>query len=136
MTIDWVIPCRYVEVHDNLATILGAGVDTFWFQELPSPLQVAMAVRLNAMADELGDDQQHHVTTRVRDPSGNQISEVEGDISISGEAARPDYLVGVTLASAIVFEVTEEGTYAIEFEVDHGASTATLPIHAVLGSPG
>jgi hypothetical protein len=28
LNIDWVIPCRYVEVHDNLGTIVGASIDT------------------------------------------------------------------------------------------------------------
>ena len=35
MKIDAVIPCRYVEVNDNLATIVGAGTDTFWISEEP-----------------------------------------------------------------------------------------------------
>ena len=31
MNVDWVIPCRYVEVHDNLGSMIGAGIDTFWY---------------------------------------------------------------------------------------------------------
>ena len=37
MNVDWVIPCRYVEVHDNLGTLVGAGIDTFWVPELRPP---------------------------------------------------------------------------------------------------
>ena len=45
MNVDWVIPCRYVEVHDNLGTIVGAGIDTYWIPELPTTMQVVLAIQ-------------------------------------------------------------------------------------------
>ena len=33
MNIDWVIPARHTEIHDNLATIVGGGIDR---QAVPS----------------------------------------------------------------------------------------------------
>ena len=49
MNVDWVIPCRYVEVHDNLGSMIGAGIDTFWVPELPA--RAPSAVRRAADRD-------------------------------------------------------------------------------------
>lgn len=133
LNIDWAIPCRYVEVHDNLGTIIGAGIDTYWVPNLPTPLQLVLAVRLLAMAEELGEDQQHHAVNRVRDPHGDIVSEIGGDFAMGGESARPEWLTGIIVSSLIQFEVTEEGTYTIEHEVD--GSLVSLPIHIVHGPP-
>lgn len=65
MNIEWVIPCRFVEVHDNLGTIVGAGIDTFWVQELPSRIQLMLAIRLLGMIEELDPDINHSVTNRI-----------------------------------------------------------------------
>jgi hypothetical protein len=133
VNIDWVIPCRYVEVHDNLGTIIGAGIDTFWVPELPVPIQVVLAVRLLAMAEELDPDQQHNSINRVRDPRGDQLSEVGGEFSVGGEPAQSDWLQGILLATVVEFEAAEEGTYTIEHVVDN--TSAAVPIHVVVGTP-
>ncbi len=132
MNIDWVIPCRYAEIHDNLATIVGGGIDTYWLPELPAPIQVVIAVRVLALAEEF-DGREHAVANRVRDPHGELISEVIGQLAIAGEAARPEWLTGITLASVVQFDVTEEGTYTLEHVIDD--VTAALPIHVVHGLP-
>jgi hypothetical protein len=133
MNIDWAIPCRYVEVHDNLGTIIGAGIDTFWIPEVPAQIQFALAVRLLAMAEELSPDEQHTAANRIFDPRGERMSEVSGEFSVGGESARPEWLTGIMVATVVQFEVTEEGTYTVEHVVDE-ASTS-LPIHIVHGPP-
>jgi hypothetical protein len=133
MNIDWVIPCRYVEVHDNLGTIVGAGIDTYWLPTLPAPVQVIMAVRLLAMAEELESDEPHHAINRVRDPHGQVMSEISGDFAFTGRTIRPEWLTGLMLATAVQFEATEDGAYTIEHVVD--GATASVPIHIVHGLP-
>lgn len=135
MNIDWVIPCRYVEVHDNLGTIIGAGIDTYWVPEFPAPIQVLLAVRLLAMAEEIeqGEKQKHAMTNRVRDPRGDVLSEMGGKFSVSAVATNPDWLTGIMAATAIQFEAAEEGTYTIDHLVDN--ASASLPIHVVEGLP-
>lgn len=133
MNIDWVIPCRYVEVHDNLGTIIGAGIDTFWVRQLPTPLQVAMAIRLLATADELGPDHPHIARNIIRDPRGNAISDLSAEFRAEAEAARPDWLAGILVHTVIQFEATEEGTYTFEHVVDQ--SSASVPLHIVHGLP-
>ncbi len=134
MNLEWVIPCRYVEVHDNLGTIVGAGIDTWWVLELPTTINVVLAIRLLAMADELGEDVQHTAVNRVRDPHGDVVSEVVGEFAMGGgEAANPEWLTGIMVNTVVQVEVTEEGTYTIEHEID--GSTLSLPIHVVNGPP-
>lgn len=134
MNLDWVIPCRYLEVHDNLGTIIGAGIDTYWLRELPQTIAVVIAVRLLATAEELDENVQHNAINRVRDPRGELVSEVGGEFAMGGgESARPDWLTGIILPSLVQIEVTEEGTYTIEHELD--GSSKSLPIHIVHGLP-
>jgi uncharacterized protein DUF6941 len=134
VNIDWVITCRYVEVHDNLATIIGAGIDTFWFEDLPTTLQVLLAIRLTGLAEEFTDDQMHTTATRIKDPDGNTISEVKGELVVGVEQRQAEYLATITIPAAVQLEVTEEGTYAVELEFDD--AWKSLPIHVVHGTPG
>jgi hypothetical protein len=134
MNLDWVIPCRYVEVHDNLGTIIGAGIDTYWVRELPVTINVVLAVRLLAMAEELSEDVPHTGVNRVSDPHGDVVSEVGGEFRMGGGAdSNQDWLSGIMVSSIVQVEVTEEGTYTLEHEVD--GSTVSLPIHVVHGPP-
>lgn len=102
-------------------------------RDLPATIQVVLAVRLLAMADELGEDVAHKGVNRVRDPRGELVSEIGGEFRISGEAAHQDWLTGIMVSSLVQLEVTEEGTYTLEHEVD--GSTQSLPIHIVHGLP-
>jgi hypothetical protein len=133
VNIDWVIPCRYVEVHDGLGTLVGAGIDTYWLPELPAPIQVFLAVRLLATAEELESATEHVSATRIRNPSGDLLDEARGEIVIAGEVTRPDWLVGLTIPAVVQFDATEEGAYMIELDVDDASKS--IPIHVALGEP-
>jgi hypothetical protein len=134
VNIDWVIPCRYVEVHDNLATIVGAGIDTFWVAAFPAQLQVMMAVRLTATPEELEEASEHEVRNVLRGPGGDVLSEVAGTIAIGGQGEiRQDWLQGVMLATMAAVDAAEPGAYTFEHHVDQ--SSASVPLHVVLGPP-
>jgi hypothetical protein len=133
MNIDWVIPCRFVEVHDNLATIIGAGIDTFWLPEIPSPVQVILVARLLGTVDELDPSIMHTITNRVFDPRGDLHNEESIELAVGGTSASPDWLVGISLPFACRFEAAEQGTYTIEVSVDDASKS--LPIHVVHGLP-
>lgn len=127
MQVEWIIPCRYVEVHDNLGTIVGAGIDTLWVEAFPAQIQVAIAIRLTAAPDELGEDIPHSTRNVLRGPGGDVIGELEGEVTIAGEAARPDWLVGIIQPTQLGFEAPEEGTYSFEFFIDQ--ASLAIPIH-------
>lgn len=134
MNVDWIIPCRFVEVHDNLGTLVGAGIDTFWLPELPAAVQVVMAIRLLGLPEELATDVQHRGRNLVRGPDGETVSDISGEFTIAGgEHARPDWLQGIILPLVIQFQATEAGTYTFEHMVDD--SSASVPLHVVQGLP-
>jgi hypothetical protein len=135
--VDWIIPCRYVEIHDNLATMVGAGIDTLWPPELPATVQVTAAVRITGLPDELEAGLPHTARTLVRGPDGELVAESGGEFAIQGEGmpeAR-DWLQGFMVNVAVGFEAAVEGTYTIEHIVD--ASSASVPMHVRQGpAPG
>lgn len=126
---DWIIPCRYVEVHDNLATMIGAGIDTLTPPELPASVQVVTAVRLTGLPAELEAGLKHTTRTIVRGPQGDVVSEAEGEFEVEGEGIpdQRDWLQGFVINVAVAFEALVAGTYMIEHAVD--ASSATVAIH-------
>ncbi len=121
-------------MHDNLGTLVGAGIDTIWVQDLPAAVAVLMAVRLTAMADELGPDHPHTARNIVRDPSGEAISDVSGEFRAELPGARADWLTGLILPTLIQFQAMEEGAYAFEHIVD-GGSPSIVPLHIIQGLP-
>jgi hypothetical protein len=137
VNIDWIIPCRYAEVHDNLATIVGAGIDTWWLPDLPQTVQVGVAMRLLASADELGPDHDHTVRNIVRDPAGNTLSDLAETFNAGSveqaDRARADWLNGMAFVTIIQFQATDEGTYTFELIVD--SSSKSVPFHVVHGLP-
>lgn len=133
MNIDWVIPCRYGEVHDNLGFLSGAGIDTFWLDELPKEVVVTIAVRLLATSDELTSDQSHTARSVIRDPFGVVVSDVSGEFLADGSDARTEWLNGLMLLTVIRFEAAIDGTYMFEHAVD--ASHKEIPLHIVQGQP-
>lgn len=133
MNIDWVIPCRYIEVHDNLGTIIGAGIDTYWVKDLPAPIQAMLAIRLVGPPDELTADQEHTASSRVKNPDGEVISEVTGSFQIELHSAKPGWLAGMIVPAVVQFEAAEEGTYTVEQTVD--SASYSVPLHIVHGAP-
>jgi hypothetical protein len=134
LQIDWIIPCRYVEVHDNLGTIVGAGIDTVWAPNLPAAIQMTVAVRLLALADELGPpDHQHTARNLITGPDGATVGDVSVQFGIGTENPREDWLNGFILPAIVQFEAQVEGTYTLEHQVD--AASSSVPIHIVHGLP-
>jgi hypothetical protein len=137
LRVDWGIACRYAEVNDNLATIVGAGIDHLYVPALPAPVQVVVAVRLVAALDELGADKTHQVSCVVRAPDLSEVGGLSGGLEIPvPEGAREDWLLGIHIPLAVRFEAPGEGAYTIEIKVG-GADPYQLPIHvATVPPPG
>lgn len=137
MNIDWIIPCRYAEVHDNLATIVGAGIDTLAFAEFPAPVQVGVVVRLLATADELGPEHEHSVRNIISDPDGETLSDLTGTFraGTAEEAARArsEWLNGIAVTTIIRFDAAQPGSYSFEHIVD--GSSKSVPLHVVEAPP-
>lgn len=128
MRIEWAIPCRFVELY-GLATIVGAGIDTYWLPEIPSPVQVFMAIRLVAPEEELGDDKPHQLVVRVLGPDMQPIGD-ELTMEFAAPAnpmKRPGWEGGIIMRVVHVFSAEEIGVYTIELAVDgRGHSTSVI----------
>ena len=133
MNIDWLIPCRYLEIHDGLGTLIGAGIDTFTVPALPAQIQVVIAMRLTGTADELDPSIDHPIRSVVRGPDDTVISDVEGVGQFGAPGARPDWLTGIIIPSAVLFVAEQEGAYTFEFSVDQ--AQAAIPLHVTVGQP-
>lgn len=129
MHIDWVIACRFVEVHDNLATMIGAGIDRLEVPQLPSNIAVMIALRLTGVADEFDESIAHTFRNVVRDPDGAVVGDsgADGEMRVDAQGTREDWLAGIVLAAAVHFAAAKEGTYTIDFFVDDQQSS--IPMH-------
>ncbi len=133
MNVDWVIPCRYVEVHDNLGSIIGAGIDTFWLPELPSPLQLMLAVRLTATPEELAPGIQHVLRTVVTDANAELVFEAGLEFEANTEDTQAEWLNSLVMPSVVQVEVVEAGTFQLEESVD--GNSKSIPLHVIVGAP-
>ena len=133
MRVDWAILSRYAEGSAGVATIVGAGIDTFYSLTFPVPIQAALTVQLRGQPDELGET--HEISLRVLDAN----LELVGDpATISFEAEpNPDledgWEAGVLVAVNNQFVAEAAGTYSIEIDVD-GAHAKSVPFR-VLDQP-
>lgn len=129
---DWIIPCRYVEIHENLATMIGAGIDTLTPPDLPAGVQVTTAVRLTGLPSELEAGLKHTTRTVVRGPDGEIVSEVAGEFEVEGHGPPPeqqDWLQGFVVNLAVAFEAVVAGTYKIEHFVDGSSAVVAMHVH-------
>jgi hypothetical protein len=133
--VDWAIPCRYAEVHDNLATIVGGGIDHTLVPVLPAPVQVVLAIRLVFLPDEDELTSAHKLRVAALSPEGETLAQVEGDINLAGGAPPPagDWLQALHVPMAIQFMAQTEGRYTLEITVD--GHTLGIPMTVVTGLP-
>ena len=125
MRVDWAILCRFAEVDDGLATIIGGGIDTFTVPSLPALLDLVMVVRLVGSPEET----EHQLAIRLVDPELKQVGK-ELRATFSGTPnpeALPGWEAGVILRVAAGFPAPVAGPYTLEIAVD-GRAAHTVPI--------
>ncbi len=119
MRVDWAIPCRHVEVHDNLATIVGAGIDHIWLPSVPAPVQVSLAIRLVFVPDELDPAVPHNLRVAAISPDRQTLAEVDGALNVAvPPGVADDWLRGLHVPMVIQFMAESEGRYSLEITVD------------------
>jgi hypothetical protein len=125
--IDWAIPCRYVEVTGGTATIVGAGVDTYWVDDFPAHIEVLLAVRIVGLPDELR--QQTDLLVRMLDPDMSELGRLEG--SFTGEPG-PGHYEGWEIQAieplAVRFEALVQGAYTVDLQLGGKGRTVTVMI--------
>lgn len=139
MRVSWVIPCRFVEVHDNLATIVGGGIDRLGVPELPAPVpaQLLCATRIVAGHDEVTteppEEPPNTLYCRVHSPSMDVLSELKQPFAMSGTTFDPTVEPAVIIPIGVVFQPEEEGQHTIEIGVDDRGFS--FPLTVAVGAP-
>ena len=121
MRIEYVVPCKYAEVNDGLATIVGGGIDTTQAPEFPWRIQVMLAIRIIGQASEFPGP--HRVRCPVRDSGGSTVAEdLDAVIELGQDApAHPGgdaWLHNVMLAVGVAFEAPAAGNYTVHVMFD------------------
>jgi hypothetical protein len=131
--IEWVIPCRSVDVDGRDITINGAGADRTTVAALPAEVGTTVAIRVAAT---IGEVQQRAIQKAwtVRGPGGDVVREGGGPESF-GELPAPfreDLRTYLGLTEVVGWRAAREGVYAVEFRVGNAAPWTT-EIHVCEG---
>lgn len=130
MRVDWAILCRYVEINNGLATIVGGGIDRYGPTALPVTLQITAAVRLAG----LPDTNDHTIEIRVLDPSmapiGTPIPPQTFQLGQTSPNHPPGWESQVLLPMQVVVEVAEAGAYTLDIKVDGHSHTQPFRVVA------
>lgn len=125
MRIEWAILCRFVEVHDGLATMIGAGIDNVTVQNLPVEVGSMCALRIAVAPGDTG--RKHNLVVKVLAPDLSEINTIQGDFQAHGQPhSQPGWEGHHTLPMAISFPAESAGPYTIHFVV--GDSTFDMPL--------
>jgi len=126
--IDWAIPCRYVEVVDGLATIVGAGANIFTTPEFPTAIGLMVAIRIAANE---GDNHDHLFGSRVLGPDMEPVTD-RGEIQFNMGEVNPAKPAGweqtVVQPVGVQFPAEVEGQYTLELTVDDRSATVPLVV--------
>lgn len=136
MRIGWTIPCKYLEVHDGLGTLVGAGANHYTVAEFPTTLSVWIAVQIYGHQSEI--ESQHSLAIQ---PLGPDMQPCAPPLDM-GFGFPPDrapnepagWEVGALIPTLIQFAAEEEGTYTMQVSVDD--KTTTVPVYVQGGMPG
>jgi hypothetical protein len=132
--VQWAIPCRYVEVQQTGAVIVGAGTDLAVFPNLPTPAQMNFAVRYVGLADELDGETEHPIACRIFDPQNELLGEQRATLKASAIMRVPGYVAELIVPTTLVLEVKQYGTYRVEFSIDD-CQPVNVPLHCLAEIP-
>lgn len=132
MRIAWAIPCRYVEVVNGLATIVGGGANIWTIPAgmLPQPLGVTVAVQLAGAEGELAEE--HHLRGQILGPDMQPVGDaldVPGLVIPPGEMKPPGWEGTMIVPIVMQWTVEEPGTYTLDFSIDGRSTTVAILVN-------
>ncbi len=125
LRVDWAIACRFAEVNNNLATIVGGGIDHTLVPALPAPVQVIVLARLVGPPEEFQGE--HTVACAAYAPNLSELARVEGRLVIP--AIPPaDWVLAIYYPMAVQFLASDAGAYRLEVSIDN-SEAYPIPMH-------
>jgi hypothetical protein len=116
----WALPCRFAEVSpDGTATLVGAGLDSVWIQEVPADVGVFLMMRISGAVYEF--DEAHTVAVRLIDPEREEqevLSAGFGPMPEPPPQHDPAIDPGVLIPAAIGWTAGHFGLYTLDILVD------------------
>ena len=128
MRLGWAIPCKYLEVHDGLGTLVGAGANHYAVAEMPSALSVWIAVQVYGHRSEVDAD--HSLVIQPLGPDMEACAPLDMGFRFPAERASNEpegWEVGALIPTLINFEASEQGTYTLALTLDE--KTTTIPLY-------
>jgi hypothetical protein len=125
--VTWAVLCRYVEVHDGLGTIVGAGVDRIGVPELPAQVVATMAVRISGTSEEFAE---FEVSAAVSGPNLDVVfDETFPPVLMPLTSTDPRIDVAWTLPIAFAFEVVDAGVHTIDLTIGGASARQSILVH-------
>ncbi|MCU1676635.1 MAG: hypothetical protein JWM93_1393 [Frankiales bacterium] len=127
MRITWAIPCKFAEVVNGQATIVGAGANLFVVPQAAFPIGMGVTVVLSIAA---GDGEiEGHLRGQILGPDMAPIGDAL-DVPGFGFPPGPNKPDGwentVMIPIIMQWEAAEFGTYTLTFSIDE--RTVTVPV--------
>jgi len=129
MRIGWAIPCKFLEVHDGLGTLIGAGANHYGLSEFPTTLNVWIAIQVHGHRTEVDAD--HSLVIQPLGPDMEpcaQALDLGFRFPVERAPNEPDgWEVGALIPTLISFEAENQGTYTLQLTLDD--KTTTIPLY-------
>lgn len=121
LRLDWAVPCRYAEASaDSTATIIGAGIDSFWLEEVPADVGLFLMVRIAGPPDEFEDE--HKVAIHLVTPEREEHEVLQAGFrappGTRNPLAVPGSESGMLLPAGIAFRAEDYGFHTLEVYLD------------------
>lgn len=127
MRVDWGIICRYAEVNNGLATIVGAGIDNYTVAAVPAQIPLQLVVRVCGLIDA----NDHDLTVKLLDTQLSEVGTLSGTFGMEQNPNHPPGWEGAAiLPVGVVLPANEVGTYTLHVSVDN--HSVTLPFRVSL----
>jgi hypothetical protein len=117
MRTDFAILCDTGHVRDGLAYVIGGGIDRFYADELPIPLQASVVARVLVDPEDVGPD--HELRVRLVQEEGDRtVSTIQGTFPIpppGKDMWQPGFATALRLDG---IQLPAYGFYVLHLEVD------------------
>ena len=121
LRLDWAVPSRYAEASaDGSATIIGAGIDSFWVPEVPADIGLFLMIRVTGPQDEFEEEHQLEIRLVTPESEEQEVLKVGFQTPPGGRnpLAVPGMEPGVLIPAGVAFRAEEYGFHTLEVYLD------------------
>lgn len=130
MKVDWAVPCRYAETPgDGTATMLGAGIDSMWLDEIPAEVGFFLMLRITGADYEFESEIKLEVRLVAPDQDESTILKMGLSMSEMPPLKLPGMDPAMLLPTVMAWEATDYGLHTLDVFIDeHRQRTVAIYI--------